>query len=370
MHRISPNNASPNTHQQQSQLPTSYSPIQADTEQAHIDQAHIEQIRQSVFISLCRLVGLMLLMLVAFLSLYAKADQTHFSTHFSPQVEPDSLAFSYQWSTHDGDFTLEFALPTAALAQMPATQSTFSNAMMQREIEVALLKYAKALNPKTGRVSIKRRGSGLEYGVKTRLPEQGKKVMADLSRLSETARAQYLSQHFYTPYTSPTGQKAIQQDHAKYAEQSAPHLLPVVEAIKAMQQSPNNPREFINIALSWIQSIPYNTLENRATSNGAGFVSPKDLLMQNQGDCDSKATLLAALMRAYSGGVNQKMVLLPKHALLAIAIHPLPDDKTVSQDGKDYVLLEAAGPAYFEAGEAADSTLMGIRNRQYILDTM
>jgi hypothetical protein len=64
------------------------------------------------------------------------------------------------------------------------------------------------------------------------------------------------------------------------------------------------------------------------------------------------------------------MVLLPKHALLAVAVRPKPNDKVVTENGIEYVLLEAAGPGYFDIGEVADSTLMGIRNRQFILETM
>jgi hypothetical protein len=219
-------------------------------------------------------------------------------------------------------------------------------------------------------VDVRRQGDRLTYSVKSRDQSVAQATLLELQEEAENAKSMYLNAHFYTSYTSPAGASAIKHDHSKYAAQSAGALTPLVEAIKAMQVNPNDAREFIAISLSWIQSIPYDTLENRISSNGAGFVSPRDLLQQNKGDCDSKATLFAALLRAYSASVRQKLILLPEHALLAVAIRARPDDAIVTHDGIEYVLLEAVGPGYFEIGEVADSTLIGIRNRQYTLEQM
>lgn len=287
--------------------------------------------------------------------------------HSAGQVEQQ---FSYSWQHQNATYHLKFAIPTSSFNAMPNTQPAFSNAIMQREIEVALLKYAQTIDPKSARISVQRQSTKIEYGVKSTSRQSGTKIMERLKTISKEARRSYLDSHFYTDYTSLLGQSAIKHDHAKYAHLSHEHLRPIVDAIKAMQQNSNDPREFIRIALSWMQSIPYSTLEDRISSNGAGFVSPKDLLQQNQGDCDSKATFLAALMKAYSTGVRQKMVLLPEHALLAVAIGARPNDRSINHEGIDYVLLEAAGPGYFDIGQAADTTLMGIRNRQYTLETM
>lgn len=278
--------------------------------------------------------------------------------------------FSYSWQAHDAHYQLDFAIPFSAFTNMPSTQAAFSNAIMQREVEVALLKYAKSVDPRRGRISIQFRNNRLEYGVRSVSPSAGQEIMGELKALSAEASTRYLNDNFYMDYVSTMGADAIKHDHAKYAALSTEAILPIVDAIKALQQNVNDPREFIQIALSWMQSIPYNTLENRVSSNGAGYVSPKDLLLQNQGDCDSKATFLAALMKGYSAALQQTLVLLPKHALLAIAVRAKPNEKTISKDGIDYVLLEAAGPGYFNIGEVSDSTMMGIRNRQYTLETM
>jgi hypothetical protein len=290
--------------------------------------------------------------------------------HYKHTSTAGAQQFSYRWQIKDKTYDLSFKIETSAFASMPATQPAFSNALMQREIEVALLKYGKTIDPRSGRVNVKGNQGRIEYGVTSRSQIDGEIIMKKLKQLSKDARESYLSANFYTDYATKLGVSAVKHDHAKYAEMSVKPLIVVVDAIKAMQQNVNDPREFIQLALSWMQSIPYDTLQDRASSNGAGFVSPKDLLLQNQGDCDSKATFLAALMRAYSESLRQKMVLLPKHALLAIAIRAMPEDKTIMHDGIQYVLLEAAGPGYFAIGEVAKRTMRGIRNRQFSVEAM
>lgn len=294
------------------------------------------------------------------------AEQLHFSHEKTEQTQ----AFSYTWKAKERTYQLTFALDQQAFNTMPVTRPAFSNPIMQRHMQVALMKIAKNYDIREARVDIRRLGDRLTYSVKSQDQSVAEATLLELQKEAESAKALYLEEHYYTSYTSPVGANAIKHDHTKYAAQSAEALTPLVEAIKRMQVNTNDLREFIAITLSWIQSIPYDTLENRISSNGSGFASPKDLLQQNKGDCDSKATLFAAVLSAYSASLRQKMVLLPEHALLAVAIRAEPDDVLVNQDGINYVLLEAAGPGYFEVGQVADATFMGIRNRQYTLEKM
>lgn len=54
---------------------------------------------------------------------------------------------------------------------------------------------------------------------------------------------------------------------------------------------------YVNLVLSWVQSIPYNKLEERLNSNGAGYLPPLSVVVNNQGDCDSKAVLMTNPVR-------------------------------------------------------------------------
>ncbi|WP_395344972.1 hypothetical protein PN836_009320 [Ningiella sp. W23] len=278
--------------------------------------------------------------------------------------------FSYQWQENNEVLNLSFSIDSERFKSMPQTKAAFSNDRMQREIQVALLKHAQQVNPRLARVEVKRQGQRVQFGVSSRTPEHGEKIMAELKETSKLARQTFLDEHFFTDYRAKTGAMAIKQDHARYAKQSAEALEPIVDAIKRNLDNPDDPRAFISLALSWLQSIPYNTMESRLSSNGAGFVSPKDLLLQNQGDCDSKATFLAALLRAYSAGAKMQLVLLPEHALLAVALPKKPDEKIVKHEGINYILLEATGPAYFDIGEVDEDTWRAIKNRQYSLEAM
>nr|WP_136250507.1 hypothetical protein [Ningiella ruwaisensis] len=289
---------------------------------------------------------------------------------FSSTSVPEGQSFNYTWKREDTEYNLSFTLDTEAFKRMPSSSAAFSNALMQREIEIALLKYAQNLDPREAKVDIKRVGKNLQYGVSSRNEEKARDIMKALDEAGNQAKADYFKRSYFTKYSGPSGADAVKQDHVRYAKESADALMPVVEAIKTIQDNANDAREFIEIALSWMQSIPYDVMENRLSSNGAGFVSPKDLLLQNQGDCDSKATFLAALLQAYNQGVKQNMVLLPEHALLAVALNPQPNDEFITHKGLTYILLEAAGPGYFAVGEASDSTLLKIRNRQYTLEQM
>ena len=297
---------------------------------------------------------------------YVQAKQTQF---VHKNLSGDK-SFSFAWQDGEANYTLAFSIDAEAFKAMPSTKAAFSNARLQREVEIALLRAAKDLDPRKGRVKVQRVANRLEYEVLSRSQDNANTIMQNLNDIKETARSAYLESHFYSHFITSSGVSTVKHDHLKYAQMSADALQPVVEAIKNLQQNPRNPREFIKIALSWLQSIPYNTLEDRRSSNGAGYLSPRDLMLRNQGDCDSKATLLMALMRAYASSLPQIMVLLPEHALLAIAIPPQKTDKTISHEGISYVLLEAAGPAYFKVGQAAKTTLRDIANRQYRIEAL
>lgn len=296
----------------------------------------------------------------------ASAEQSGFAYSNSRA----SHNFSFQWQLEEQSYHLEFSIDNALFDAMPTTRPAFSNDMLQRHMEIALLQNAKNLDVTQARVEVFRRNQELQYRVISRDKVLAQQTLDNLEKQAEESRLAFLDSNYFTPYESAMGIQAIKHDHAKYAANSVDGLMPVVEAIKEMQANPNDSREFIAISLSWIQSIPYDTLESRVSSNGAGYVSPRDLLTQNKGDCDSKTTLLAALLRAYSASVRQHLVLLPEHALLAVAIRPKPEDTIITQDGVKYVLLEAVGPAYFAIGEVADTSLMGVRNRQYTLELM
>jgi DNA-binding transcriptional regulator of glucitol operon len=278
--------------------------------------------------------------------------------------------FTYAWQHQDAKYTLSFALETATLYAMPSSPPNYNPKIFQERVYATVMEKAQQIDPKTATIKVKKNHSGLSFNVSSHHPRHAQTVLDKLTLAHEAAQDNYWADNYFVKYSSPTGALSVRHDHAKYTTNSSRSLLPVVAAIKTLQQNPLDPREFITIALGWIQSIPYNRLEDRLSSNGAGFVSPRDLILQNQGDCDSKSTLMAALLKAYNSRIDVQMVYLPKHALLAINIQSMGQEITLRYKDNDYVLLEPTGPAQFSIGEVADSTKLSLRNRQFDLASM
>ena len=106
-------------------------------------------------------------------------------------------------------------------------------------------------------------------------------------------------------------QRAVKPDHRRYIDETAKALVPVSQAFYEKINTSADARAYFSLLLGWVQSIPYDTLEDRVASSGAGFAPPMGLLLQNKGDCDSKAVLTSALVRAFLPNTEMIMVFLP-----------------------------------------------------------
>jgi hypothetical protein len=173
---------------------------------------------------------------------------------------------------------------------------------------------------------------------------------------------QYLQDNYYARFTSYLGQEAVKADHLRYISENKIPLLPVAQAIYETLALNSESRIYVNLLLSWVQSIPYNELEDRMSSNGAGYLPPLAIIRQNQGDCDSKSVLMASLIRSLLPDVKLVMIYLPQHALLGISLPTRSNEKTFSFDGSDYLLMEPTGPAVMPLGSIATTTNSAINS--------
>jgi hypothetical protein len=121
-----------------------------------------------------------------------------------------------------------------------------------------------------------------------------------------------------------------------------------------------------------VQSIPYSTLESRITSAGAGFNPPLKLLWENQGDCDSKVTLTAALLRSLMPRINIALIFIDNHALMGvnIAAEIGSEEMTIEHNGITYLLAEPTGPALLALGTISEDSQQAILQGQYTIETM
>ncbi len=306
-----------------------------------------------------------LILFTLFIALTTEASAKQLS--FSKLNKGKTTQFSYTWQNEGAHYSLVFELNNQALLNTPDSPANYNESLLQDYVYSEVLRVASQVDPSRAKVNIKREPQGLSFNVKSRQNNYANEIMMKLKSTHANAQQRYWDKAFITSYSAPNGQTGIRHDHARYTKLSASALKPIIKSIKQMQVNPNDSREFISILMSWIQTIPYSRLENRLYLNGAGFVAPRDLLYSNQGDCDSKSTLMAAVLKAYSQTINLQMVYLPEHALLALAMPAKPSESTIIHNGIQFVLLEPTGPAQYKIGEVAESTNLAILNRQYDL---
>lgn len=285
--------------------------------------------------------------------------------HFLRKSSTLGIEFNYQWQSVDGTRELSFLLAHANIDSLPNSAPAYNMALAQNYIHRNLLKYAKTIDPKVAKISIKRSGDLLNMAVSGKLADQVNEITETLSKKHEEAKADYFTKNYYVSFRNEMGQMTIKQDHRRYAEESSHNLNGIVLAIKEQLNNPNDAREFIDFTLNWLQTIPYDTLENRISSNGSGFAAPRQLLLNNKGDCDSKSTLFLALLKSYNPRLPTKMVFLPNHALVGISLKPNTKDEQIIQNKVSYILAEPTGNAQYPLGEIAPSSKMAIRNHQF-----
>lgn len=178
-------------------------------------------------------------------------------------------------------------------------------------------------------------------------------VTAEHARLSEEVLIEF-------GYVRDRKLDAFRPDYYRYSTSFAEALAPAAGALLELGRQLGNvdSRALADLALAFVQSIPYDTLTSRtATASGAGFATPVGLLVGNRGDCDTKAACLAALLRTLIAPLPVKMVLVPGHALIAAALKRQPGDDNFFSD-QPYILAEVTGFAPF--GRVAATTLEAI----------
>lgn len=187
----------------------------------------------------------------------------------------------------------------------------------------------------------------------------------------------YLEQHYYKLIRADL----LRPDHIRIAQEAAQELQPVASQLRAMilqgtAQSPTlmqatEEQQVIAGLLDFVQSIPYDALTMNQGMRGNDFLMPVQVLRENRGDCDSKATLLMALLHALYPDLPQAMIYVPEHAMLAVGIAPfLSDQYSVSLQGQAYLILETSGPAELPPGAVGDESRMYLDARQYQFDEL
>jgi hypothetical protein len=288
---------------------------------------------------------------------------------FKKSTTDDGVKFEYAWlDAQNKRQTLSFEIPSETFENAPLRQTNYKPKIAQRHVTVALLKEARTINPKDAKVQVKPMRDAIDIKVKGFDSTKVDEVLQHLRNVQQNAYDEYLHQHYFTRFTTLFNQQAIKPDHLRYIAESVKPMVPASQAFYEKVKEYSDSRAYFGLLLSWLQSIPYDTLEDRVSSNGSGFAPPIGLLMQNLGDCDSKAVLASSMVRAFLPSTKMIMVFLPNHALLGIALTPRNSDYTLEHEGQTYVLYDPTGPAQIPFGQVSEDTERYISTARYQIE--
>jgi hypothetical protein len=286
---------------------------------------------------------------------------------FAKSKQNKEVNFNYTWSDHQ-DLTRDIAF-TLPLRQLNTqNHKKFIPDLAQQYVYIELHKAARKIDPREARVQIQHRGQDILIQVTSRSDKLLAKWQNSMNQSQVKAQNQYLQDNYYSHFRSFLGQEGVKPDHLRYIKENQTALLPVAQAVYDKLPTNSETRAYVNLVLSWVQSIPYNELKNRITSNGAGYLPPLSVVANNQGDCDSKTVLMASLIRSLIPDVKMTMVFLPNHALLGIVLPFRTNEQTLEIDGMDYLLMEPTGPAKIPLGEIAASSARDIAGNMYSIE--
>jgi len=280
----------------------------------------------------------------------------------------DKIKFSYHWLDHlNVEKTLDFTLPKHLIfnrfRKFKSFKSEFSEAYIHKEIQACIQE-----KPFKGvQVNFEKKEGKTQINIKGKKTVDVNKAYQELAKLEKKYRAEYLQKINYQPFITYNGINTIKPNHVLIAEQSVQDLK-FFKGLVLDEVNVKNIRKVTNFVLGFVQSIPYAKLESRITSSGAGFSPPLNLLYRNKGDCDSKVTLTAAILRALMPRINLSIIYIENHALLGIDVLPENDDITIKRDSVTYVLAEPTGPAILALGTIAtfskQAILAGLYNAE------
>lgn len=239
---------------------------------------------------------------------------------------------------------LRVAMPVASVRAAEKRFTGFEESDLDAAVDQAMHAYLRRYGANV-EVKIERDGRTIRFVFSGTDEKRIEQVRRGLS--AEIDRA---SQAYFAGQLLRLDGKFVLVDYVAVAHEFAQPMAPVARALKGLVFD-RDERGQLAAALAMLQSIPYDNLQSRDFNNGAGFVTPPGLLSINRGDCDSKTVALATIAHHLLPGRRFVIVLMPLHALLGVDIPARPGDRTIKHDGRDYVLMEPAGPERFVIGK-------------------
>ena len=285
--------------------------------------------------------------------------------NFNKKTTDTHVQFNYQWLDQAQQTqSLSFAIEKKQLFDRFRNFKSYKAIHARKYIDQRMRRKLKRTPIPDVKIKFLGHSDNLQIELKGENQAAIDKAYQTIAQLEKDLIQEHLTRNFYTQFITYDNSYAIKPDHVRFAEESVADFA-LVKPIILDNVSIQNVRKVSDYVLGFVQSIPYSTLESRVTSSGAGFNPPLQTLWENQGDCDSKVTLTAAIFRALMPRIKMMLVFIDNHALLAINIPPEGDEITITVDGLEYVLAEPTGPAMMRVGELSADSEFAIRNGRY-----
>ena len=272
---------------------------------------------------------------------------------FAEVQRPDGLALDYIFKERDRaqPRKLSFLLPADTVHVGAGSYHVVGHydpeivtARVKKAVEAAAVVYGDEVQALVTRAP---HGYELSLRVKGRRGRLNQ-VMGDLKRVAAQAEGEYLAEVFLRPIRP----REVVPDYGRLAGMFVGAMRPVAEALAAQMPATASERERLALALAFVQSIPYDP--ETAARRENGYVVPPMMLVQNKGACDSKSVTLASLLGTLLPGRAVVVVLVPEHALLGVALAPLPGERSLYFEGRTYVLMEPVGPGQTPLGQVSE----------------
>ncbi|WP_245942413.1 hypothetical protein [Candidatus Colwellia aromaticivorans] len=287
---------------------------------------------------------------------------------FTKKVQEDNYNFSYQWLDRDKvRQSISFNLSKPALFERFRMLKPYQGEFAQKTILRTIKKQLRQ-QPLIGAHAVFKQQQG-ETVIQVKGLDEEKVAAAyqKIKIIEQEVTKKYFQKNYYQRFTTHDQQTGIKVDHVNIALDSVSDLK-VLKPIILDRVSIENIRKVTNFVLSFVQSIPYSTLESRLTSSGAGFNPPAKLLWENQGDCDSKMTLTATILRALMPRIDMAMIYIDQHAFIGIAIPSKANEVSIEFQGINYLLAEPTGPALYKLGSLAPESELAINQGRYVVE--
>lgn len=287
---------------------------------------------------------------------------------FDKQLQNDHYRFNYQWLDHNNvQQSMNFALTKPALFQRFRTLKGYQSDFAQKTIMRSVKQQINATPLHGAQALFSQQNGKMVVQVKGQEEEDVARAYQKVKEIEQEATAAYFKKNYYQVFTTPEQVTGIKIDYVSIANDSVADFK-VLKPIILEQVSIKNIRKVTDYVLSFVQSIPYSTLESRINSSGAGFNAPAKLLWENQGDCDSKVTLTATILRALMPRIEMAMIYIDQHAFIGIAVPAQAGEMTINYQGINYLLGEPTGPAPYRLGKLAPESELAINQGRYVAE--